>query len=84
MPSSRPCPDSFMPPNGHCGVAGTGSLMPMMPGFQSLGHAGGDGQVVGEDVGRQPVRSVVGRGDHVVELARNRAAASPARTAPRS
>ena len=31
MPSSRPMPDSFMPPNGHCGVAGTGSLMPMMP-----------------------------------------------------
>src|SRR5262249_35200200 len=30
-PSSRPRPLSFMPPNGHCGVAGTGSLMPMMP-----------------------------------------------------
>ena len=24
-------PLSFMPPNGHCGVAGTGSLIPMMP-----------------------------------------------------
>src|SRR5712672_3254065 len=30
-PNSRPRPDSFMPPKGHCGVAGTGSLMPMMP-----------------------------------------------------
>src|SRR5437764_978136 len=31
MPSSRPMPDSFMPPKGHWGVAGTGSLMPMIP-----------------------------------------------------
>ena len=37
-------------------------------GFQTLGHAGGDGQIVRENVGRQAVRRVVGRGDHVVEL----------------
>src|SRR5262245_19059973 len=29
--SSRPRPLSFMPPKGHCGVDGTGSLMPMIP-----------------------------------------------------
>src|SRR5262245_7146580 len=29
--NSRPRPDSFMPPNGHCGVAGTGSFTPIMP-----------------------------------------------------
>src|SRR5262249_22586461 len=30
-PSSRPSPLSFIPPNGHCGVAGTGSFIPMIP-----------------------------------------------------
>lgn len=29
--NSRPKPLSFMPPKGHCGVDGTGSLMPIMP-----------------------------------------------------
>ena len=36
--------------------------------FEALGHAGGDRQVVGEDIGRQAVGRVVGGGDHVVEL----------------
>ena len=46
-----------MPPNGHCGVAGTGSLMPMMPASSPSAILHADRQVVGEDVGRQAVRA---------------------------
>ena len=68
MPSSRPMPLSFMPPNGHCGVAGTGSLMPMIPASSPSAILPGDRQVVGEDIGRQAIGRVVGGGDHVVDL----------------
>ena len=57
-----------MPPNGHCGVAGTGSLMPMMPASSPSAIFHATRQVVGEHVRRQAVARVVRRRDHVVEL----------------